>query len=103
MPVHRIVIRNSILSADVGVTAENARDFTLENVTIIPKTEPILHLTQCANFHLYTIGFPATISTFMTLSGKNTQAIHIKNTALSSLKNPIIFSKEVNTNSVIIE
>jgi len=103
MPVHRIVIRNSILSADVGVTAENARDFTLENVTIIPKTEPILHLTQCANFHLDTIGFPATISTFMTLSGKNTQAIHIKNTALSSLKNPIIFSKEVNTNSVIIE
>jgi len=103
MPVHRIVIRNSILSADVGVTAENARDFTLENVSIIPKTDPILHLTQCANFHLDTIGFPATISTFMTLSGKNTQSIHIKNTALSSLKNPIIFSKEVNPNSVVVE
>ena len=103
MPVHRIVIRNSILSADVGVTAENARDFTLENVSIIPKTDPILHLTQCANFHLDTIGFPATISTFMKLSGKNTQAIHIKNTALSSFKNPIIFSAEVNPNSVVVE
>ncbi len=103
MPISKIAIRNSTISANAGFTAENARDFILENVNIIPKTEPILHLTQCANFHLDTIGFPATISTFMTLSGKNTQAIHIKNTALSSLKNPIIFSAEVNPNSVVVE
>jgi len=103
MPISKVTIRNSTLLANAGFTAENARDFILENVTIIPKTDPILRLTQCANFRLDTIGFPTTTSTFMILSGKKTQSIRIKNTALSSLKNPIIFSKEVNPHSLVIE
>lgn len=103
MPINTITIRNSCLSANLGLTAEYARDFTLEKVSIIPTTDPILHLIQCSNFRLNTIGFPETISTFMSLSGKDTQSIWIANTALSSLKKPLLIAKEVDARTVTIE
>lgn len=103
MPISKIRIRNSYLAAAGGFSAEYAREFTLEDVSIIPKSGPVFQLAQCAGFNLNSIGFPKSATEFMTLSGKNTQDIRIRNTVLSSLTNPLIFSKEVDKRMVTVE
>jgi len=103
MPISKIRIRNSYLAAAGGFSAEYAREFTLENISIIPKSGPVFQLAQCAGFNLNSIGFPKSATEFMTLSGKNTQDIRIRNTVLSSLTNPVIFSKEVDKRMVTVE
>jgi len=103
MPVSKIRISNSYLAAEGGFSAEYAREFTLENISIIPKSGPVFQLAQCAGFNLNSIGFPKSATEFMNLSGKNTRDIRIRNTVLSSLATPLIFSKEVDKKSVSVE
>ena len=103
MPISRIRISNSYLAADVGFSAEYACDFTLENVSIVPKTGPIFQLAQSSDFSLNNIEFPGSATEFMSLSGKNTQSIRILNTPLSALKTPLVFSKEVDVREVTME
>jgi len=103
MPISKIYLNDSYLMANDGFLGEYARDITLQNVYINPKSDPIFNLTHCSGFNLDAIKFSKSSAEFMRLSGKNTQGIHIKNTILSALKSPITFSKEVDKNAVTLE
>ncbi len=103
MPISQIRISNSYLAAEIGFSAEYTRAIRLGNFTVVSNADPVFRLFQCRDFNLEKIGFASTTREFMHLSGKNTQAIRVKNTPLSSMKKPLVISKEVDDREITLE
>lgn len=64
MPVNKIDFKNMILSADNGFRATNAADISLDNVKIIPETDPVFSLDNVKNINIKKGYFPPTSKIF---------------------------------------
>ncbi len=102
MPINHITIKNSFISAKKGFYSKYADDFVVDNVKINSEKDPVFNVNQSSNFELNKISFLNETKIFMKLSGEKTGSIKIRNTDLTGLANPLIFSEEIKKDAVNI-
>ena len=81
VPIKKIDFKNMILSADNGFLATNAADISLDNVKIIPKTDPVFLLNHVKNINIKKGYFPITSKIFYKADAATT-GINISQTDL---------------------
>ncbi len=101
MPIQKIKISNSYISADKGFVSMYAKDFDLENVKIVPQNKDVYSLNQSSDFNIVNGFCPEGTTVFLKLDGNKTININLVNTNLTCAKIPIKFGKNVNKNAVI--
>lgn len=101
MPIQKIKISNSYISADEGFESMYAKEFDLENVKIVPKNKDVYSLNQSSDFKIVNGFCPEGTLIFMKVNGNRTSNINLINTSLSSAKTPIKYGQNVNINVVI--
>ena len=91
MPIQNINITNSYISADKGFESKYAKGFKLTDVEIVPKTGPVFNLDESSDFNLNKILYPKKITDFLSVAGKDSKSISIKNTNITDFEKQIKF------------
>jgi DNA sulfur modification protein DndE len=102
-PVKNLTITNSYFETVAGVNANFAEGITLDKVKFDIKNDNLFTLNQTKSITLNNVSFSGNIKSFISLKGEKTDLIKISGTDLSKLTAPVIFSPEVNKNSVEIK
>jgi len=103
MPVRDISIRNVVISADAGFFSRFATGLTLQSAKILPKQGEIFRLAQSTQFLIENGFCPTGTPVFIKIMDNITNNIILKNTNLSSSKNPIELNAGANPAAVILK
>ncbi len=103
MPIQNIKIADSYISAERGVETDNAKNILFDNVKLVNAKGPLFKINQSSDFVLNKISFQHASENFMNVSGKDTKSISIENTDIKSFQAPIIYTGDVDKNSVVIK
>jgi polygalacturonase len=102
-PVKNVDITNSYFETVAGVEADFADGIVFDKVKFDTKKDILFTLNQTNDIILNNVTFSGNIKSFMSLKGDKTNLIKVSNTDLSILPIPVIFSPEVNKNSIDIK
>ena len=102
-PVKNVKITNSYFETVAGVEADFADGINFDNVKFNIKNDILLSLNQTTGITLNNVSFSGHIKSFISLKGDKTNLIKVSGTDLSKLTVPVIFSPEVNKNSIEIK
>lgn len=102
-PLKNVSITNSYFESDAGVVADFADGIIFDKVKFDTKNDILFTLNQSQNISLNNVSFSDNIKTFMSLKGDKTNSIKVSGVDLSKLTVPVIYSPEVNKNSVQIK
>jgi polygalacturonase len=102
-PVKNVSITNSYFETAEGVRTDFADDVIFDKVKFDIKNDNLFTLNQTKNITLNNVSFSGNIKSFVSLKGDKTNLIKITGTDLSKLTVPVIFSPEVNKNSIEIK
>jgi hypothetical protein len=102
-PVKNLTITNSYFETVAGVNSNFAEGITLDKVKFDIKNDNLFTLNQTKSITLNNVSFSGNIKSFISLKGEKTDLIKISGTDLSKLTAPVIFSPEVNKNSIEIK
>jgi hypothetical protein len=101
--VKNLTITNSYFETVAGVNANFAEGIILDKVKFDIKNDNLFTLNQTKSITLNNVSFSGNIKSFISLKGEKTDLIKISGTDLSKLTAPVIFSPEVNKNSIEIK
>jgi polygalacturonase len=102
-PVKDIKLSNSYFNTDAGVDMNYSGGITFDKVKFETKTETLFTARQSDNLNLNSISYSAGVKSFISLLGEQTKSIKVSGTDLSKLQTPVVFSQEVNKNSIEIK
>jgi hypothetical protein len=102
-PVKDIKITNSYFECGSGVDAFFASNISFENVKFKIKGNNLISLNQSDKINFSGITYSENIKSFISLKGDKTTAVKISGTNLSKMTTPVLFSPEVNKNSIEIK
>jgi polygalacturonase len=102
-PVKNLTITNSYFETVAGVNANFADGIIFDKVKFDIKNDNLFTLNQTKSITLNNVSFSGNIKSFISLKGEKTDLIKISGTDLSKLTAPVIFSPEVNKNSIEIK
>ncbi len=103
MPIQNIKITNSYISSNRGFKSKYAKGFKLENVEIVPQSSPVFTLDESSDFSLNKINYPASITEFMNVSGKESKAILIENTSIAETSQQIKLADGLDKNVITVK
>ena len=102
-PVQKVNVGNSYFETVAGVGAFFADGILFDKVKFDTKQDILFTLSQTNSITLNNVSFSGNIKSFISLKGDKTNLIKVSGTDLSSLTVPVIYSAEVNKNSIEIK
>ena len=102
-PVQKVNVGNSYFETVAGVGAFFADGILFDKVKFDTKQDILFTLSQTNSITLNNVSFSGNIKSFISLKGDKTNLIKVSGTDLSSLTVPVIYSSEVNKNSIEIK
>jgi len=102
-PVKNVNLTNSYFDSAAGVDIDYADGIVFDKVNFDIKNDNLFSLNQTKKMTLNNVLFSGNIKSFISLKGDKTNLIKISGSDLSKLTNSVIFSPEVNKNSLEIK
>lgn len=102
MPICEIEFENIIISATTGFLGVDAEQVNLSNIKILPEKLPLFTFYDSRNVTMQNVSLPQSEGVFMRLEGEKIQAIQLKGTNISGIKERIQFGKDVQQNAVTL-
>lgn len=87
MPISRIKFTNCVIAADEGLTAKDASDITLNNVSIVSPASTLIKLDNTSNLTLNQFTFGPKTQTLIEANGAKTTGIKLIKTNTKTLNN----------------
>jgi polygalacturonase len=82
MPVQNITIKNSKLHTDKGTELTDAKDITIENVTLNCEQNPVVNINNGVNIKLDGIKYPKGTTHLLYITGSTSKNISLQNSGL---------------------
>ncbi len=100
-PLHDMTFENIVISANQGCIGENLRGLHFNDVTILPKEEPVFALDQAQDITIEKGQLPGHTQTFLDLKGDRSSGIKISSTPLPKRAGVIKTGADVPANALI--
>jgi len=103
MPIQGIHLRNVSITANRGIVCQDARDITLQNVEILNTQGSALEIIRTQDLRADRLTFAPGAKSLLSLSGKSTAGIVLRNTAIAAADKAITLAPEVAKDALKVE